>query len=339
MKLVYFEAHGQEVKELPQALPEVVVVASDKPLHEAAEEAADADIVSVFVGSEVTADQLAKMPALKFIATRSAGYDHIDMAACQQRGIAVSNVPTYGDNTVAEHAFALILALSRKIFQSYERTEKMDFDREGLEGFDLKGKVLGVVGCGAIGKYVAKIGRGFDMNVLIYDVKIDEGFVKSIGAKVAESLDSLLAQSDVITLHVPYIPDKTHHLINKENVQQIKPGAILVNTARGGIVDTEALLWALQKKILSGAGLDVLEEENDTYEDVALLSEGISQEYDIATLLRNHILAARKDVIITPHNAFNSREAKHNILMTTIQNIKEYLKGTPVNVVVDKQAK
>jgi D-lactate dehydrogenase len=209
----------------------------------------------------------------------------------------------------------------------------MDFDRDGLEGFDLKGKILGVVGCGAIGKHVVKIGRGFDMNVLIYDVKVDQAFVTSMGAKVAESLDSLLAQSDVITLHVPYISGKTHHLINRENVKQIKPGAILVNTARGAIVDTEALLWALQKKILSGAGLDVLEEENDTFEDVKLLSEGFSQEYDIATLLRNHILAARKDVIITPHNAFNSREAKHNILMTTIENIQAYIKNQPINVV------
>lgn len=333
MKIVYFEARGQEVQELQKALPSVQVVAVEKPLHEAVDEAADADIMSVFVGSEVGAEQLAKLPNLKFIAARSAGYDHIDMTTCKERGVVVSNVPTYGDNTVAEHAFALILALSRKIFQSYERTEKMDFDREGLEGFDLKGKVLGVVGCGAIGKHVVKIGRGFDMHVLIYDVKVDQEFVTSMGAKVAESLDSLLAQSDVITLHVPYIPDKTHHLINKENVQQIKPGAILVNTARGGIVDTEALLWALQKKILSGAGLDVLEEENDTFEDVKLLSEGFSQEYDIATLLRNHILAARKDVIITPHNAFNSREAKHNILMTTIENIQAYLDQKPVHIV------
>jgi D-lactate dehydrogenase len=158
--------------------------------------------------------------------------------------------------------------------------------------------------------------------------------VASIGAKVTDSLESLLAQSDVITLHVPYIPGKTHHLINKANVQEIKPGAILVNTARGAVVDTEALLWALQKKILSGAGLDVLEEENDTYEDVALLSEGISQEYDIATLLRNHILAARHDVIITPHNAFNSREAKHNILMTTVDNIQAYLHQAPLNSVI-----
>ncbi len=333
MKLVYFEAHGHEVEELQRQLPAVEVLAVEKPLHEAVELARDADMVSVFVGSQVQIDELDLLPKLKFIATRSAGYDHIDTATCQERGIMVSNVPTYGENTVAEHAFALILSLSRKIFQSYERTEKMDFDREGLEGFDLKGKTLGVVGCGAIGRHAVKIGRGFDMQVLIYDVKPDEVFAESMNARFVTSLDELLSQSDVITIHVPYIPDKTHHLINKENVQRIKPGAILVNTARGGVVDTEALLWALQKKILSGAGLDVLEEENDTYEDVALLSEGFSQEYDIATLLRNHILAARHDVIITPHNAFNSREAKHNILMTTIENIRAYVEGKPVHQV------
>lgn len=333
MKLVYFEAHGTEVEELQAALPQVEVVAVEQTLQDAPEAAQEAEIISVFVGSEVDRAQIDLMPQLAFIATRSAGYDHIDIAACQERGIIVANVPTYGENTVAEHAFALILALSRKIFQSYERTEKMDFDREGLEGFDLKEKTLGVVGCGAIGKHAVKIGRGFDMRVLIYDVKPNEAFAAEAGAELVGSLDELLRQSDVITLHVPYIPDKTHHLINKENIKKVKPGAILVNTARGGVVDTEALLWALQKKILSGAGLDVLEEENDTYEDVALLSEGISQEYDIATLLRNHILAARRDVIITPHNAFNSREAKHNILMTTIANIKSFLNNKTVHKV------
>ncbi len=336
MKLVYFESHGEEEAALKEHIKGTDVLAVPEPLHKNVAVANDAELVSVFVGSQVTSEHLAAMPNLKFIATRSAGYDHIDMVACAERGITVANVPSYGENTVAEHAFALILALSRKIFQSYERTEKMDFDREGLEGFDLKGKTLGVVGCGAIGKHAAKIGRGFDMRIIIYDVNPDTKFVQEIGAKVADSLESLLAQSDVITLHVPYIPGKTHHLINKENVQQIKPGAILVNTARGAVVDTEALLWALQKKILVGAGLDVLEEENDTYEDVALLSEGFSKEYDIATLLRNHILAARRDVIITPHNAFNSREAKHNILMTTIENITAYLQNKPINVVTKK---
>lgn len=333
MNLVYFEAHGKEVEELQRHLSDIAVVASDKPLHEAVEIARDADLVSVFVASQVQRDELNLLPRLKFIATRSAGYDHIDVAMCQRRGIVVSNVPTYGENTVAEHAFALILALSRKIFQSYERTEKMDFDREGLEGFDLKGKTLGVVGCGAIGKHAVKIGRGFDMRVVIYDIKPDEAYAQAMGAQLVKSLDELLSQSDVITLHVPYIAGKTHHLINKDNIKNVKPGAILVNTARGSVVDTEALLWALQKKTLAGAGLDVLEEENDTFEDVALLSEGFSHDYNIATLLRNHILAARDDVIITPHNAFNSREAKHNILMTTIANIRAYVDGQPVHVV------
>jgi D-lactate dehydrogenase len=337
MKLVFFDAQEGDTDKVKSALPDLEVEVVEGPLDENVGQAADADIVSVFVTSTVKSEEIGKMSNLKLIATRSTGFDHIDLKESVKKEIVVANVPTYGQNTVAEHAFALILALSRKIFQSFEKTEKMDFDREGLEGFDLKGKTLGVVGCGNIGRHSVMIGRGFGMEVLVYDVKADEEFAKETGCTFTDDLDELLEKSEVITLHVPYIPDVTHHLINKDNVKKIKRGAILVNTARGAVVDTEALLWALEDGVLSGAGLDVLEEENPTFDHVELLSKGFPKEQDIATLLRNHILVARDDVIITPHNAFNSTEAKQRIFDTTMGNIKGFVAGKLENTVEVKE--
>lgn len=337
MKIAYFEAEQGEPKQIREIFPKFQLTVLPEPLNESTVAAADdAEVVSVFVCSSLTEHVLDQMPNLKLVTTRSTGFDHIDLNACNKRGILVCNVPTYGENTVAEQAFALILALSRKIFQSFERTEKMNFDRKGLQGFDLYGKTLGVVGTGNIGKHAIRIGHGFSMHVLAYDVKKDPRLAAELNFSYADSLEDLLSRSDVITLHVPYIPP-THHLINKENVKDIKPGAILVNTSRGAIVETEALLWALEKKILSGAGLDVLEEENDTYEHIQLLSEGFPKNKDIATILRNHILVDRDDVIITPHNAFNSVEAARRIFETSANNILAFIDGRPMNAVMSKK--
>jgi len=338
-RLAYFEAEGDEPRKLRGAFPKFNLTVLPDPLNEETCAAADdADILSVFVGSKVTEEVIDQMPNLKMISTRSTGFDHIDLKACAKRNIIVSNVPTYGENTVAEHAFALILALSRKIFQSYERTEKMNFDRHGLQGFDLFGKTLGVVGTGNIGKHAVKIGRGFSMHVIAYDARPDQRVAADLNFQYADTLEDLLAQSDVITLHVPYLP-ATHHLINEKNVRKIKKGAILVNTSRGAIVETEALLYALEEKILSGAGLDVLEEENDTYEHIQLLSRGFPKSKDISNILRNHILVSRDDVIITPHNAFNSVEAAQRIFDTNTKNIHSFVEGHPVNVLMAAQQK
>lgn len=279
-------------------------------------------IISVFIYSKITKELLAQLPKLRFIATRSTGFDHIDMQACKQRGIKVSNVPTYGENTVAEHTFALILSLSRKIHKSYERSIRGDFTLEGLRGFDLKGKTIGVIGTGNIGRHVVRIAKGFEMNILAYDVKQDNAFATDMGFTYVP-LDKLLAGSDIITLHVPYMKP-THHLINKENVKKIRKGALLINTARGGLVETDALVSALDKGILSGAGLDVLEEEFFIKEETQLLSKQFPETCDLKTLLQNHILLRRDNVLITPHNAFNSNEALMRILQTTLENIKSF---------------
>lgn len=297
---------------------------------ESAAEAADAEIVSVFIYSIVDRAVLDRLPNLRMISTRSTGYEHIDIEACTERGITVSNVPRYGENTVAEHAFCLILALSRKLKTAVSRTNQLDFSVEGLRGFDLKDKTLGVIGAGAIGLHTIRMGKGFGMRVLAYDA-----FPQTILAEVLSfeyvPLDRLLAESDVISLHVPLLPS-TYHLINKDSIQLIKPGAILINTARGGVVDTEALVKALDDGILAGAGLDVLEGEESIKEEAQLLSESLPVE-KLRAIVRSYALLHRDNVIITPHVAFYSAEAEHRIIDTTIDNIESFLRGEPINVV------
>lgn len=298
------------------------------------QEAADAEIVSVFVYSKIDKTLLDKMPNLKLIATRSTGFDQIDLGECEKRGITVCNVPRYGENTVAEHAFALILGLTRKMKVALARTNQLDFHIEGLRGFDLYGKTLGVIGAGAIGLHSIRIGRGFGMHVLAYDA-----FPQSILAEVLgfeyTSLDKLLAESDIITLHVPLIKD-TYHLINKDNISKIKRGAILINTSRGAVVDTEALVKALDDGILSGAGLDVLEGEESIKEEAQLLSDTLPVE-KLRAIVHSYTLLHRENVILTPHVAFYSVEAEQRIIDTTIDNIESFLSGKPKNVVKAKR--
>lgn len=295
--------------------------------------AKDCDIVSPFIYSKIDKDILSQLPSLKFISTRSTGVDHIDIGEIKNRQIIVSNVPFYGENTVAEHTFALILSLSRKLFDSVDRARKGDFSLEGLRGFDLKEKTLGIVGLGHIGSHVARIAKGFEMDVLAYDINKDERLAKKLGFKYV-SFENLLAKSDIISLHAPYNKN-THHLINSGNINLIKKGAYLINTARGQLVETSALLMSLSEGILAGAGLDVLEEECFIKEEAQLLSKEFPKTCDLKTALQNHILLQQKNVIVTPHNGFNSKEALLRILDTTILNIQSFIKNKPQNKVYD----
>ena len=332
MKTAIFELHDWEekfVREHVDGVHEVVVfrgVLEDGDLSKIA----DAEIVSPFIYSRLDAARLAKLSKLKLIATRSTGFDHIDMAECKRRGITVSNVPFYGENTVAEHTFALILALSRKVHEAFVRVRAGNFSLDGLRGFDLKDKTIGVVGAGHIGLHVIRIARGFGMSVLAFDVRRDNFLAEVLGFEYAD-LDTLLGRSDIITLHAPY-NKHTHHLINRDNVGRIKPGAILINTARGALVDTDALLMALEKKILAGAGLDVLEGEETVYEESALLGDSVNPER-LRQAIQNHLILKHPNVVFTPHNAFNSQEALERILQTTADNITAFAAGTPKNVV------
>ena len=272
------------------------------------------------------------LPNLKLIATRSTGFDHIDLSLCKERGVVVTNVPGYGENTVAEYAFALILCLSRKIFQSYHQVrETGSFSLEGLRGFDLDGKTLGVIGTGRIGKHVIKMAKGFEMKVIAFDGHPDAKVAEELGF-IYLSLPQVLAQSDIISLHVPYLPE-THHLINQETIKKIKPGAYLINTSRGAVVETEALVSALQSGALGGAGLDVLEEEGLVKDELLSFVGQKLAGHDLKTVLGNHLLIDMPNVIVTPHNAFNTDEAMKRIIDTNLENITNFIAGQTKNLV------
>ncbi len=292
----------------------------------------DCDVLSIFIYSKIDKEVLDKLPKLKLITTRSTGYDHIDLEECKKRGITVCNVPYYGENTVAEHTFALILSLSRNIHKSYVRTSKNDFSIEGLQGFDLKGKTLGIIGAGHIGLHVARMAEGFGMKVLAYD-KFKNNFMSEVLHFEYAELDEVLSKSDIITIHVPSLPE-TRHLIDAKKIALMKNGAILINTARGDIVDTDALYKALKSGKLSGAGLDVIEGEDMIKEDKEMLYQRYHDKRDkLRQLYEDMKILHMENVVYTPHNAFNSKEAIERILDTTNENILSFIAGKPINVV------
>ena len=302
------------------------------------------EIISIFVNSKIDLETIQYFPNLRFIAARSTGVDHIDIEACKKRGIKLANVPVYGDNTVAEHTFALILNLSRKIYQSYNQIKTTgSFGLDGLQGFDLKNRTLGVIGTGHIGRHVIRIAKGFQMKVLAFDICPDKSFAQKFSFQYTKNLEELLANSDIITLHIPLNPH-TYHLINKNNIYKIKKGAYIINTSRGGIIATEALVRALKQGHLAGAGLDVLEGEKTIKEEIEIftsekyeiydLVEGYkSKEQDLKVLIQNRLLLNMKNVVVTPHNAFNSKEALERIWQTTAENIQSFLIKNPKNLI------
>jgi D-lactate dehydrogenase len=335
IKVAFFELEKWEEKYLFSRL------ATDKslalefhsgPITKNTKNLDDIEVLSPFIYSAINQDLLAKLPHLKMIATMSTGFDHIDLEACAAQNIKISNVPSYGENTVAEHTLALLLALSRKLLPSVERARRGDFSLDGLRGFDLKGKTIGLVGLGHIGIKFAEMVASLGMKILVHDLKPNKALAKTLGIKYVP-LDYLLTNSDVISLHVPYNKG-THHLINHNNIKVIKRGAYLLNTSRGGLIESSALLAALDKGILAGVGLDVLEEESFIKEEKELLSKTFNSQCDLKTALRNHLLLQNPKVIITPHNAFNSQEALMRILDTTIENILAYKKKRPLNLVL-----
>ncbi|MDO8498999.1 MAG: NAD(P)-dependent oxidoreductase [bacterium] len=295
-------------------------------------EKSDFDVISVFVDCAVTPKVINHFPNLKLIVARSTGFDNIDLKAAKDKKIPVANVPAYGSHTVAEFAFGLILNLSRKIYQGINRLKVgCDFDFEGLRGFDLNGKTLGVVGTGKIGANVIKIAQGFQMNVVACDAYPNEELSKTLSFSYV-SLEELLKTADIVTLHVPYMKE-THHLINRDNIFLMKKGSLLINTARGAVVETEALFQALTQEHLAGAALDVLEEEGELKEEAELLSKKKLKSKDLKNVLETHILINQPQVLITPHMAFYTKEAEFSIMETTVKNINSFLEGKPENIV------
>lgn len=335
MKITFFEVPESEQTFFKDALVGMDLLFTDQKLDEEnISLAQDAEIISVFVNSVVSQKVIDALPSLKFIATRSTGFDHVDVAYAMSRGIQVSNVPGYGSRTVAEFAFALLLNLSRKVHMANEQLrEEGDFSIFPYRGFDLFGKTLGVIGTGRIGKNAIEIAKGFGMQVFAYDLHPDENFAKEKGVTYA-SLDEVLKQSDVLTLHAPYTKEN-HHLLNKEKFSLMKKGVYIINTARGELIETDALVSALGDGLVAGAGLDVLEGERALKEEIEIVADPVKRDSikDYKTLFENHVLIDLPNVIVTPHIAFYSKEAEMEILKTTVENINSYKNNTITNQV------
>lgn len=308
------------------------------------------DILSTFIYSPIDARVLDAHPGIRMIATRSTTFDHIDLEACKERHITVCNVCSYGDNTVAEHTFALILALARRLREIIGHGKEARFSYESVRGVELKSKTLGIFGAGRIGRQVIPLAKAFGMEVLACDSKPDESVAGQLGFHYA-SFDELLRRSHIISIHAPLM-SATFHVFNREAFAVCRRGLLLVNTARGAIIDTDALLDAMDKGIVAGVGLDVLEDERPMRQEAAhIISDEIikrmqsvfSQQEcrtqdsarikELQTLMCNSRLLSRDNVIFTPHVAFNSMEAVARINQMTVDNIVAFITGAPIHVV------
>ncbi len=292
----------------------------------------DAEVISIFVTSSVTRQMIEAMPRLKLIACRSTGFNNIDFDAIKEKGITVVNVPTYGESTVAEYAFTLLLALQRKIPEVLA-AENQQFSPQQLNGHDLDGKTFGVIGTGHIGQKSIKIANGFSMKVIAYDAFPKNELQDSLNFKYV-NLDQLLEESDVISLHTPYLP-ATHHIMNSERLNKMKAGSILINTARGELVDTKSLIEVLDSGRIGGAAIDVVEGEAllNHHEETALLRSEVLPEEVFRHSVEISVLKKMPNVIVSPHNAFNTVEAIQRINVTTAKNIMNFWYGDTPNKV------
>jgi len=250
---------------------------------------------------------------VRLVALRCAGFNNVDLAAARDLGLAVTRVPAYSPHAVAEHTVGLLLTLNRKIHRAYNRVREYNFSLNGLIGFDVNGRTVGLVGTGKIGRVVAKIFAGFGATIVAYDPLPDPTWAAAAGVNYA-SLDAVLTASDILSLHTPLTPE-THHLLNMETLARLKPGAYVVNTSRGKLIDTTALLHHLKTGHLGGVALDVYEEE-----------EGIFFEDHSGTVLRDdelNLLLSFPNVLVTAHQAFFTREAMSEISRVTTQNIRQ----------------
>lgn len=286
--------------------------------------AAGAEVVCAFINDDLSAPVLEKLAAggTRLIALRSAGYNHIDLEAAQRLSLAVAHVPSYSPHAIAEHTIALILALNRHLNRAYNRTREGDFSLRGLTGFDLVNKTVGIIGTGQIGAAFARIMAGFGCRLLAYD-PFPNPEVQALGAEYLP-LEELFPQAHIVSLHCPLSP-ATHHLINAKTLALMQKGSMLINTSRGALVDTPAVIEALKSGHLGHLGLDVYEEEADLF--FSDLSDYPLQDDVLARLL------TFPNVIITAHQAFLTREALAGIASTTLQNVAAWQRGEPQNLV------
>jgi D-lactate dehydrogenase len=304
-KIYFFEVEPNEkpiiLKRYPQA------ICFEKPFSaELVKRCADAEILCGFIHSDFSGENLRKLPKLKLLITRSAGFDHINLKAARKLEIEVCNVADYGSHVVAEHTFALLLAATRNIVGGNKRAKSCNFCYQGLCGEALKGKTLGVVGTGKIGSQVCKIASlGFGMRVIAFDKYPDLKIAKHNGFKYVKSLAQIWKNSDIITLHTP-LTEETHHLVNAKTIAQMKSGMILVNTARGGLIDTPALVKAVKTGKFHKVALDVIENEKNPKQSKALLN--------------------LPNIVATPHIAFYADDSKRNMYCAAFESIEAFTK-------------
>ena len=308
----------------------------------------DAEILSPFINAKVTAEFLAAHPRLRFIATRSTATDHLDLPACRAHGVIVAHVPYHAETTVAEHTFALLLMLARRLREVMLAPKGGRFSYEATRGFELAGKTLGIIGMGHVGRRVARLAGAFEMHVLAHDVKEPADIAAALGFTFVP-LDELLAHAEVITLHAPLTP-ATWHLLNRETLAKCQPGVIIINTARGSLIDTLALREALDSGQVGGAGLDVLEDERVLRAPASkiiaadiiahLRSDALAYDArdadrirELEDLMLGDAVLARPNVVCTPHVAFNSIEAVERLQQMTVENITAFSEGRPGHLV------
>lgn len=319
MKLAFFDTKSYDVPGFDQSAAgkDLEIKYFETRLNEdTVSLAAGFDAVCVFVNDVVNAAVVEKLYALgvKVIALRCAGFNNVDLDACKGK-IRVFRVPAYSPYAVAEHAMALLLTINRRTHKAYLRTRNFDFSLQGFAGFDLHGKTVGVVGTGKIGRVFADICKGFGMEVLAYDK-----FPNPASGLHYVELPELFQKSDIISLHCP-LTEETYHMMNADSFSQMKKGVTIINTSRGALIDTEALIDAIKEKHVGAACLDVYEEESGFfYEDY---SSHIVQDDKLVRLI------AMPNVIVTSHQAFLTNEALANIAATTVDNLTAFFSGNP----------
>ena len=323
MKIVRFSSFKDTEALFTGALSEHEVVFVAEPLSMTNIHLADgAEAIAVFVDCDVSKEVIDALPTVKLIVTESTGVDHIDTAYAKEKGIEVTSIPGYGANAVAEFTFALLLSLSRKVSAASDQIrERENFDTKEFQGFDLAGKTLGVVGTGRIGKHVIEIARGFGMRVIAFDAHPEQGIDVTLGFSYTD-LPTLVKEADVITLHVPYLPE-THHLVNADMFAKMKHGVVILNTARGEVIDTMALIEALKSGQVLGAGLDVLEGERNLHNEDEMLSH-MKKDFDLRPIIGDHVLMHMPNVIVTPHIAFHSKEADQDRVGRAVKAIVDF---------------
>ncbi len=321
MKMLFFEVDTKQELYFKKAFPhdELFFYQEPIPLKTIPNDQFDAQVISTAIRSSLTKEIFDLFPYLKAVISRTTGSDHIDCVAAQEKNICVYTLPTYATQAVAEYTFALLLALVRKVALASESIERENYGF--LRGSELADKTLGIIGFGMIGKAVARIALGFSMKVIVYDPQCN---LSELSVSFV-SCTALLERSDVISVNVP-LTNSTKYMLNSEAMRSIKKGSYLVNTSRGGVIETRALIDALENNILGGVALDVLEEEFFTYHPLALLRYVQATKEVYKKVLENNYLMKHPRAIISPHYAFNSQEALERSMQETKECIEAWKK-------------